>query len=65
MSGTMNDTHQQAACVKYELPAKNLENLYNIFTGIQKALIQGNTATAQELCAVGQQQLRDVVICFE
>lgn len=56
---------QQVACAKYELPAKNLENLYNIFGGIQKALVTGNTRTAQELCAAGQQQLRDVVICFD
>lgn len=41
------------------------ENLCNIFAGIQKALVLGNTTTAQELCAAGQQQLRDVVICFE
>jgi hypothetical protein len=61
----MSDTHQQAACAKYELPAKNLENLYNIFTGIQKALLQGDTTVAKELCTVGQQQLRDVVICFD
>jgi hypothetical protein len=61
----MTDTHQQAACAKYELPAKNLENLYNIFTGIQNALVQGNMTVAKELCIVGQQQLRDVVICFE
>jgi len=61
----MQDARNQAACAKYELPAKNLENLYNIFTGIQKALLTGNTTVAQELCAVGQQQLRDVVICFD
>ena len=61
----MNDSHQQAACAKYELPAKNLENLYSIFSGIQKAIVQGNTTVIQELCAAGQQQLRDVVICFD
>jgi len=61
----MQDTRAQASCAKYELPAQNLENLYNIFAGIQKALVLGNTTTAQELCAAGQQQLRDVVICFE
>jgi hypothetical protein len=61
----MQDARPQASCAKYELPAQNLENLYNIFTGIQKALVLGNTTTAQELCAAGQQQLRDVVICFE
>jgi hypothetical protein len=53
------------ACAKYELPAKNLENLYAIFSGIQKALIRDDTGAAQELCSAGQQQLRDVVICFE
>jgi len=61
----MQDARQQVACAKHELPAKNLENLYNIFSGIQKAIVQGSTKTAQELCAAGQQLLRDVVICFE
>jgi hypothetical protein len=61
----MEDRQHQAACTKYELPAQNLENLYSIFGGIQKALVQGNTRTAQELCAAGQRQLRDVVICFD
>ena len=61
----MRDITDQGACAKYELPAQNLENLYNIFTGIQKALMQGNTDTAQQLCSAGQQQLRDVVICFD
>ena len=55
----------QERCTRYELPARNLENLYNIFTGIQKALVQGQTQVARELCSAGQQQLRDVVICFE
>ncbi len=61
----MAKTPKESACATYELPAKNLENLYNIFSGIQKALVQGNTQTAQDLCTAGQQQLRDVVICFE
>ena len=56
---------QDGACATYELPAQNLENLHNVFSGIQKALVQGNTQVAQELCTVGQQQLRDVVICFD
>jgi hypothetical protein len=64
-SGTMAKKLQEGACAKYELPAENLENLYNVFSGIQKALVQGNTQTAQKLCAVGQKQLRDVVICFD
>jgi hypothetical protein len=55
----------QSACAKYELPAKNLENLYNILSGIQAALHQGNTKAAQELAIAGQQQLREVVICFD
>jgi hypothetical protein len=61
----MQETQERSACAKYELPARNLENLYTIFSGIQKALIQGNTTAAQDLCAAGQQQLRDVVICFD
>jgi len=61
----MQDMQETDACARYELPAKNLENLYNIFTGIHKALVQGNTREAQDLCTAGQQQLRDVVICFD
>ncbi len=61
----MQETQDSGSCAKYELPAQNLENLYNIFTGIHKALLQGNTRAAQELCTAGQQQLRDVVICFD
>jgi len=61
----MQETQDNGACAKYELPAQNLENLYNIFSGIHKALLQGNTQAAQALCTAGQQQLRDVVICFD
>jgi len=61
----MQEKPESAACARYELPAQNLENLYNIFTSIHKALLQGNTKAAQELCSAGQQQLRDVVICFD
>jgi hypothetical protein len=61
----MQTRPKEGACAKTELPAHNLENLYNIFSGIQKALVPGNTKIAQELCQVGQQQLRGVVICFE
>ena len=61
----MQESRDSEACAKYELPAQNLENLYNIFSGIHKALLQGNTQAAQALCTAGQQQLRDVVICFD
>jgi len=61
----MQENPETRACARYELSAENLENLYTIFGGIQKALLQGNTKTAQDLCAAGQQQLRDVVICFD
>jgi len=61
----MQETEDSGACAKYELPARNLENLYNIFTDIHKALLQGNTQAAEALCTAGQQQLRDVVICFD
>ncbi len=61
----MQESREQDACAKYELPAQNLENLYSIFSAIHKALLQGNTKAAQELCSAGQQQLRDVVICFD
>ncbi len=61
----MQENRDNDACARYELPAKNLENLYSIFSGIQKALLQGNTKIAQDLAAAGQQQLRDVVICFD
>jgi NADH dehydrogenase FAD-containing subunit len=64
-TGVMQNTSQQTAWARYELPAQNLEQLYSIFNGIQKALVQGNTKSALELCTSGQQQLRDVVICFE
>jgi hypothetical protein len=56
---------ENEACARYELPAGNLENLYSIFSGIQKALLQGDIRSAQDLCAAGQKQLRDVVICFD
>ena len=61
----MQENQETSACARYELSAENLENLYSIFSGIQKALLQGNTRSAQDLCAAGQQQLRDVVICFD
>ncbi len=61
----MQEKPESDACARYELPAQNLENLYNIFSGIHKALLQGDTRVAQDLCSAGQQQLRDVVICFD
>lgn len=61
----MQEKRETGACARYELPAQNLENLYNIFNAINKALLQGNTKTAQDLCSAGQKQLRDVVICFD
>jgi hypothetical protein len=57
-----SDSHP---CGKYELPAENLEKLYEIFMGIQRALRQGDARSAQELCSAGQDQLREVVICYE
>jgi len=59
------ETTEKDGCAKYELPAANLENLYNIFSNIQRALVRGDTETVQQLCIAGQQQLQDVVICFE
>ena len=61
----MQETQDSGACTKYELPAQNLESLCSFFTGIQKALLQGNTQAARALCNAGQQQLRNVVICFD
>jgi len=61
----MQETTEKDGCAKYELPAANLENLYTIFSSIQKALIRGDTETVQQLCVAGQQQLHDVVICFD
>ena len=62
---SMQERRDTDACTRYELPAQNLENLYSIFNAIQKALLDGNTKAARDLCAAGQQQLRDVVICFD
>jgi hypothetical protein len=61
----MQDPSNDHACGEYELPAENLEKLYDIFAGIQRALRQGDAKGAQALCAAGQDQLREVVICYE